>query len=56
MSECKGFRDLLLDCKKKVQENSDICKSCIFYELDLYENDEYCALYEIKIKNLKEDK
>lgn len=50
MSECKGFRDLLLDCKKKVQENSDICKGCIFHD------NEYCALYEIKIKNLKEDK
>ena len=50
MGEYKGFRDLLLDCKKKVQENSDICKSCMFYD------DEYCALYEIKIENLKEDK
>lgn len=50
MSEYKGFRDLLLDCKKKVQENSDICKACIF------QDGEYCALYEIKIDNLKEDK
>lgn len=50
MSECKGFRDLLLDCKKKVQENPGICKGCIFHD------NEYCALYEIKIENLKEDK
>lgn len=50
MGEYKGFRDLLIDCKKKVQENPGICKGCIFHD------DKYCALYEIKIDNLKEDK
>ena len=56
MGEYKGFRDMLLDCKAKLKENSSTCNSCIFYEYDIFHNDEYCALYEIKIKNLKEDK